>query len=147
MYTVAGFALTAMMLLTVADVILRSFKRPIVGTYELVGMLGAVAVGFAIPQASRVKGHVIMDFLTGRLPAFWRRALHAVTRILAISTFVIIGWNLWRLADGYRRLGEVTPTLQVPLYPVSYGIAICCFVQCLVMFIEIFEKGEEGSEP
>ncbi len=31
---------TAGMFLTVGDVILRVFKRPIVGTYELVGLLG-----------------------------------------------------------------------------------------------------------
>lgn len=36
---IAGTALTFMMLLTVADVILRSFRRPIPGTYELVAFL------------------------------------------------------------------------------------------------------------
>ena len=34
---VAGAALAFLMLLTVADVVLRIFGHPIVGTYELVG--------------------------------------------------------------------------------------------------------------
>ena len=42
MYVIAGIALAGSMFLTVADVILRQFKVPIVGTYELVGLLGAV---------------------------------------------------------------------------------------------------------
>jgi TRAP-type C4-dicarboxylate transport system permease small subunit len=102
MYTVAGIALTAMMFLTVADVILRTFKRPIVGAYDLVGLLGAVVIGFAIPQTSRVKGHVLMDFLTGRLSHTAQSVLHVVTRLLAIATFAIIGWNVWLLGEGYR---------------------------------------------
>ena len=31
---VAGIAITFMMFLTVTDVILRSFRKPIIGTYE-----------------------------------------------------------------------------------------------------------------
>jgi len=42
---IAGIAITFIMLLTVLDVILRSFRRPIVGTYELVAFSGAIVVG------------------------------------------------------------------------------------------------------
>jgi len=49
MYVCAGVVLTFMMLLTVADVILRYLGRPIAGSYELVSLCGAVVVGFAIP--------------------------------------------------------------------------------------------------
>jgi TRAP-type C4-dicarboxylate transport system permease small subunit len=146
MYSIAGVALTAMMLLTVADVILRSFERPIVGTYEVVGLLGAVVIGFAIPQTSRVKGHVLMDFLTGKLPQAAQNVLSVVTRILACVLFAIIGWNVWLLGDGYRQIGEVTLTVQLPLYPVAYGIAICCFIECLVLIMEVLEMGAEEAE-
>lgn len=146
MYSIAGVALTAMMLLTVADVILRFLGRPIVGTYEVVGLLGAVVIGFAIPQTSRLKGHVLMDFLTDRLPHRAQAVLQVATRILACALFVIIGWNIWLLGDGYRQTGEVTLTIQLPLYPVAYGIAVCCFIQCLVLIMEILEMGKQGAE-
>ena len=64
MYWIAGLALIGIMFLTVTDVILREFKIPIVGTYEIVSLLGAVVIGFAIPQTSIERGHVLMDFLT-----------------------------------------------------------------------------------
>lgn len=142
MYVVAGFALAGTMFLTVADVILRIFKRPIVGTYELVGLLGALVVGFSLPQTSRVKGHVVMDFLTGSLPAWAQRLLHVLTRALGVLLFAIISWNLWALGTDYRRVGEVTPTLQLPLYPVAYGIAVCCFAECLVLILDMIGKKE-----
>jgi TRAP-type C4-dicarboxylate transport system permease small subunit len=143
MYVIAGIALAASMFLTVADVILREFKVPIVGTYELVGLLGAVVVGFAIPQTSRLQGHVIMDYVTSKLPQGWTKVFHVVTRILAVVTFAIIGWNLWELGTDLRTSGEVTLTLQLPFYPVAYGISLCCFAECLVLLFDIWEEKEE----
>lgn len=142
MYVIAGIALACSMFLTVADVMLRTFKRPIIGTYELVGLLGALVIGFSIPQTSRLRGHVLMDFLTGSLPSGARRALRVLTRILGTILFAIIGWNLWALGNDFRKAGEVTLTLQLPLYPVAYGIAVCCFVECLVLCLEMVEKKE-----
>lgn len=146
MYSIAGVALVAMMLLTVADVVLRFFERPIVGTYEVVGLLGAVAIGFAIPQTSRLKGHVLMDFLTGRLSQGAQNVLYVATRILAFVIFAIMAWNVWLLGDGYRQTGEVTLTIQLPLYPIAYGIAVCCFIECLVLIMDILEMGQQEAE-
>jgi len=145
MYVIAGIALAGSMFLTVADVILRTLKRPIVGTYELVGLLGAVVIGFAIPQTSRLKGHVLMDFLTDRLSPGAQRFCYVLSKILGIALFAVIGWNLWALGDGFRQFGEVTLTLQWPLYPVAYGIAACSFVECLVLFVDIVEQKESES--
>ena len=50
MDVVGGIILTFMMLITVLDVVLRFFKKPITGTYELVFLGGAVVIGCAIPS-------------------------------------------------------------------------------------------------
>ncbi|MBM3302850.1 MAG: TRAP transporter small permease, partial [Deltaproteobacteria bacterium] len=144
MNTVAGVALAFSMFLTVADVIMRSFKRPITGTFDLVGLLGAVVIGFAIPQTSRLRGHVLMDFLTSALPAGAQRFLHVVTRLLAIVLFAIMAWTLWGLGNDFRQTGEVSPTIQLPFYFVAYGIAICCVVECLVLVVDMVERREPG---
>jgi TRAP-type C4-dicarboxylate transport system permease small subunit len=133
MCAVAVTALTVMMLLTIADVALRTFSSPIPGTYELVGILGAIVIGFSLPYTTVKKGHVVMDFLTEKLPRPVRSFLYIVTRILAIAFFVIAAWNLCRLGADYSKAGEFTLTLKLPLYPIPYGIAFCCFVQCLIL--------------
>jgi len=145
MYVIAGIALACSMFLTVGDVILRTFKKPIVGTYELVGLLGALVIGFALPQTSRLKGHVIMDFVTDKLPARIQGILEVVSRILAIVLFGIIAWNMWGFGDDFRISGEVTPTLQLPTYPIAYSIAVCCAVECFVLFLDIFHKKDTES--
>jgi TRAP-type C4-dicarboxylate transport system permease small subunit len=145
MCAVAVAALIAMMILTLADVILRAFARPIPGTYELVGILGAVIIGFSIPYTTMIRGHVIMDFLTERLSVRTRTGLHVLTRALAIAFFIIAGWNLCLLGQGYIKAGEVTLTLKLPLYPIYYVVAFCCFIECLMLIVDLIPS-EEGSK-
>jgi TRAP-type C4-dicarboxylate transport system permease small subunit len=144
MYWIAGIALAGIMSLTVADVILRYFKLPIEGTFEIVSLLGAVVIGFAIPQTTIERGHVLMDFLTERLSFGGQRVLHLVTRLLGSFTFLIIGWNLFKLGNDHLANGQVTLTLKFPEYPVAYGIAFCCLLESLVLLSDLIkQKGAE----
>jgi TRAP-type C4-dicarboxylate transport system permease small subunit len=140
MYGIAGIALASIVFLTVADVFLRLFKIPIEGTYEIVSMLGAVVIGFAVPQTTIERGHVLMDFLTEKLPFVGQRVLHLVTRLLASLTFLIIGWNLFNLGNDLLDTGQVSLTLKFPEYPVAYGIAFCCLLECLVLLTDLIKK-------
>ncbi len=121
------------MLLTIADVILRFFRRPIVGTYELVAFSGAVVIGFSLPFTSWLRAHIFVDFFIHEVLRKSRDVFNIITRCMVIVLFVLIGWNLLKYALDLQRSGEVSPTLQIPFYPVAYGIGICCFIQCLVI--------------
>jgi hypothetical protein len=43
-----------------------------------------------------------------------------------------------------RRYGEVSSTLRIPFYPLVYALAICCFIQCLVLLCDLVKihRGE-----
>jgi TRAP-type C4-dicarboxylate transport system permease small subunit len=147
---VSQVALAFMMCLTVADVILRSFRRPIIGTYELVAFSGAVVIGFSLPLTSWVRGHVDVDIITSKLSRKRRDVINIVTRCLAMGIFFLIGWNLIKYALALRAAREVSMTLQMPFYPIAYGLGICVFVQCLVLLCDVVKifKGtyEERGE-
>jgi len=136
---IAGISLTFLMLLTVMDVILRSLKRPIVGTYELVAFSGAVVIGFSVPLTSWMRGHIYVDFLTQKFQKSVRNIFDITTRCLVIILFFLIGWNLIKYGMDLQKSGEVSLTLQMPFYPVAYGVGVCCFVQCLVMMCDILK--------
>jgi TRAP-type C4-dicarboxylate transport system permease small subunit len=143
---VAGAALAFLMLLTVADVVLRIFGRPIVGTYELVAVTGAVAIGLSLPITSWVRGHIYVDSFVERLPRPARTVIAVATRLLVFCLFLLAGWNLLRYAGSLRRAGEVTPTLHVPFYPVVIGVAVSCLVECVVMVADIVRTLRGGDE-
>src|SRR6056300_1366489 len=92
MYWVAGTAIVAMMLLTFADVVLRYFRRPIPGTYELVCFLGAVAVSFAMAHTSIEKGHVSVSFVVTLFPSRLQRLIESMTNCFGLFLFALIAW-------------------------------------------------------
>ncbi|NLC70794.1 MAG: hypothetical protein GX751_05480, partial [Desulfuromonadaceae bacterium] len=53
---VSALAILVMMLLTTLDVVLRLFKSSIPGTYEIIGLLGALVSSFALGYTSVEKG-------------------------------------------------------------------------------------------
>jgi TRAP-type C4-dicarboxylate transport system permease small subunit len=134
---IGGTALTAMMLLTVTDVIMRSLGYPILGAYELVAMLLAVTIGFTIPKVSLDKGHVIMEFLLEKLSPTGRAVMITFTRLLCIALFAIIGYNLFLIAREFNMSGEVSSTLKIPFFPIAYCVGVCCFIECLVLVSDI----------
>ena len=136
---IAGISLIFLMLLTIADVVLRGFNKPIAGTYELVAFAGAIVIGFSMPRTATLRGHIYVDSLIGIFSQRVRDLFNIATRLLVLILMYFIGWNLFDYAHDLQKSGEVSLTLQMPFYPVAYGVGICCFVQCLVMVCDIIK--------
>ena len=134
---IAGVALTFLMLLTIGDVILRLFRRPIVGTYELVAFSGALVIGLSIPLTSWMRGHIFVDFFVMKFSQRIQNVFNIVTRCMVMGLFFLIGWNMVKYGTDLWKSGEVSLTLQMPFYPVAYAVAVSCFIQCLVMICDI----------
>jgi TRAP-type C4-dicarboxylate transport system permease small subunit len=141
---IAGISLTFLMLLTIADVILRQFRMPVVGTYELVAFSGAVVIGFSMPLTSYIRQHIFVDFFILKFSQKVRNIFNAATRGLVMVLFLLVGWNMFKYAGDLQKSGEVSLTLQMPFYPVAYGVGVCCFILCLVFVCDIMKiiKGE-----
>jgi TRAP-type C4-dicarboxylate transport system permease small subunit len=134
---IAGIAVTFMMFLTVADVLLRAGGHPIIGTFEIVSLLLALVIGFGIPQVSLDRGHVYMDFLVEKLSEKGRRVMNTFTRVLCLALFASIGFKLFSVGARFQASGEVSPTIMIPFYPVAYGVAVCCLLECCVFIFDI----------
>jgi TRAP-type C4-dicarboxylate transport system permease small subunit len=136
---IGGTALTFMMFLTVADVLLRATGHYILGTYEIVSLALALVIGFGIPRVSMDRGHVFMEFVIERLPGNWKMIMNTFTRLLCIVLFILIGYNLFSVGNDFRMTGEVSPTLKFPFFPVAYGVGVCCFIEVLVFVNDIIK--------
>jgi C4-dicarboxylate transporter, DctQ subunit len=138
MQAVSGIALLFALFLTVLDVCLRNlFQKPIVGTFEMVGLSGVVIIGFAIPITSSLRSHIYVDFFLQWFSPRGQTILNVATRMLGIALFILIAWNLTLYAKGLYVSGEVTLTRQLPFYPVAFGLAGCCIIECLVLIVDI----------
>ena len=134
---IAGVAVTFMMLLTVTDVLLRAAGHPIIGTFEVVALSMALVIGFGIPQVSLDRGHVYMEVLLEKLSKRSKNVMNTFTRILCLGLFAFIGVNLFNVGARFHASGEVSATIKIPFYPVAYGLAICCLLECCVFIFDI----------
>ncbi|HEX2964805.1 MAG TPA: TRAP transporter small permease [Syntrophorhabdaceae bacterium] len=133
MDVIGGVILSLMMLITVLDVILRLFSKPITGTYELVFLGGAIVIGCAIPRTSWEGGHVNVDFAVEYLPGMYKKVVMIFTRLLGIVFFALLGWNLIAYGTMLLNKHEVSLTLHVPYYPVAYILGVCALIECLAL--------------
>ncbi len=143
---VGGVVLVFMMLLVVSDVILRIFWRPILGTYEMVSMAGALVVGFAIPKTSIDDAHVYVDFVVTGKSATVRKVFRAITKFLGFVLFLLLAINMTLKAGELYRAQEVTLTLHVPLYPFAYALGLCSIIECVVLLLQAAGGAGGGNE-
>ena len=134
---IAGSALAFVISVTVADVIMRILGTAVTGTYEMVCFAGGILVCFSIPLTSWANSQIQVEFLVTKFPPGIRKVIKVVTKCLGIVLFVLIAWNVVLLGNELREAGQVTIVLKVPFYPIAYAIAVCCFVQCVVLLCDI----------
>jgi len=134
---VAGCALAFVILVTVADVVMRALGSAVTGTYELVCFSGGLLVFFSIPMTSWENSQIQVEFLVMKFPPRTRKVIQVVTKCLGIALFLLITWNIVLLADELREAGQVTIVLKIPFYPIAYAMAVCGLFQCAVLVCDI----------
>lgn len=102
-----------MMLLTVADVVLRAtVNRPIRGMYELVELLLACTFFVALPAVFLRDGHIVVDVVDGAAP----KALPALKRAagaIAVAILAVMAWQGWKAAAETLVFNDVTSDLAI----------------------------------
>ncbi len=136
----AAGAIMVMMLLTCADVVLRLFRHPIPGTYEIVGLMGTVGVSFALAYTTAKKGHITVEFLTNKMPQKTQFIIAAAGEFFSSLLFGIIGWQSALYALDLKRTSEVSLTIEMPVYPFVLSMAIGCFLVCLVLATDFYKS-------
>jgi C4-dicarboxylate transporter DctQ subunit len=144
---VAGLAIAAMIAVTCVDVVGRWFGRPLTGTYDIVELLGAIAVAGAIPYTTAWKGHVAVDFLVRKLPGRLGRAVDVLLHLITIPMFALLTWGFVQYGIDLKASGQVTLTLRWPIFWMSYWMALCSAVMLLVLVFELVRPGKELMKP
>lgn len=136
---VAGAGIVFMMLLVTLDVILRFFRSPIPGTYEMAGLIGTVIVSFSLAWTFLERGHIVVEFLISKLPRKTQWIVDAVNDCISLIFFALVAWQSWVYGTSLRASGEVSLTVQLPLFPFLYGIAIGCGLLCLAILADLMD--------
>ena len=144
----AAASLTAIILLTCIDVSMRYFfNRPIAATYDVVSLMGAIIAAFAMPYTMLMRGHVAVDLVVRKLSEKKKLAVETVTHVVGILLFLIMVWQSYVLASDMKAAGEVMPTILLPFHPIVYAMAVCFFMLCLAILVNLLniwlKRGKE----
>ena len=144
---IAGVFLVGMTALTCADVVLRAFRHPILGTYEIIGFLGALTAGFALAYTTLIRGHVAVEILVMHLSKGLQKIIYLLVNFLSFGIFFLLGIECVRYGNDLKMAGEVSLTLELPIYPILYGLAFASIVVCLVIGIDFLSVLLGRCEP
>jgi TRAP-type C4-dicarboxylate transport system permease small subunit len=135
---VAALFLVVMMLLTSLDVGLRYFGYPIKGSYDMVGLMGAVTVALSMAFTQLNNRQVATEFIGFIRSKFIQTVIRTSASLLSIGMFAVIAWQCSLLGAQLRAVGRVSDTMQIPLFPFPYVVAFGCAVNCLVLLVDLF---------
>jgi TRAP-type C4-dicarboxylate transport system permease small subunit len=133
---VAALFLAGMVLLTVADVLLRTFfNYPIRGMLELIELGLACTIFIALPAVFLRDEHLVVDVIDKLTRAAVVRILDLAGAVVSLVVLAVMAWNMVDDARNMYQFGDVTSDLSIPKLwywaPVLFGVvasaAACLF--------------------
>ena len=125
--TVAAAFLAAMMLLTVADVLLRTFfNYPIQGMLELIELGLACTLFLGMPAVFIRGEHLVVDVVDQWTRPSVVRLLDLFGALISFGLLAVMAWEMVPVARSMYEFGDVTSDLSIPkIYywiPVLLGV-------------------------
>jgi TRAP-type C4-dicarboxylate transport system permease small subunit len=143
----AGAGLMVMVLVTSVDVILRKFSLSLTGAYDLVKIAAGITVAAALPYTTAIKGHVAIEFFFHKLGRPGRVAVDALMRFGGMALFSLLAWGCVDYGNSLRQKGEVSMTLQLPVFWLPYVLAVSCGLVVLIKLYHVTHPGKPMIKP
>lgn len=145
MKRLGAVSLMGMATVTMCDVILRYFGKPIFGSEEIVMFLGTLVVGFTLPFAHEKKSHIGVEILIRMFSCRTKRIIFFVTDIVTALFFILVAARIFIYAGKEKTAGTVSLNLEFPEYYIIYVLSFCfmIFVMFVIKDIVSFVRGEK----
>jgi TRAP-type C4-dicarboxylate transport system permease small subunit len=126
---IAAIGILAMMLITIADILMHNFlRRPIRGTFDLVELFLVFVVFLGIPEVFRREGNVTVDVIDHFITASTKRMLRAAAFILTFGFLLLLGFAMINPAMDTVTFPEHKQETGIPTWlfwiPILFGVAL-----------------------
>ena len=136
-----------MMILVVANVILRKFATSISGANDYVQLFTAISVAAAIAFTAYERGNIEIEILMERFPKRVQNIMASIMMLITLSFFGIACWRLIKYAIVTKANREVTMTIYAPYYPFLYWIAVAMGIMMVVMIAQLIRLVMKSIHP
>lgn len=130
--TAANIVLFSTMLVVSISVLMRIFLHaPIAGLTDIVSLLNALAVAFAISVAEQRKKHIRVDFVREYMPPRIGKFIQFFMNVLAMLVLIVITWRFFLYIFSTFKHGSATWIMDLAHWPV----VVCLFVGLVIFLI------------
>jgi TRAP-type C4-dicarboxylate transport system permease small subunit len=138
---VAMFTVTALMLLTVADIFMRYiFSNPITGVTELTENGMVVMVFLSLAAVTVLRKHISVDLVMERLSPKVQNGVEIGVLTLTVATLFIMSWRSYVEAVINMRKGIESSLLELPESPFRYILAVGLTLVTIVALIQLIQS-------
>jgi TRAP-type C4-dicarboxylate transport system permease small subunit len=143
-----GWVVVALMVYTVADVVLRYiFNRPFSGSIEVTEFAMSAIVFLGIAWCGWVGGHVAVDILERPLEDPRLRFVPVILTLTGAVLFAAIAWLT--VDEALSTMSRVSNMMRWPHYPFQFIVALGSAMYAIVLFIQsvrMLRKSDGGSQ-
>ena len=145
MAVAGGLVLSALVLLTFYDVILRYFfSAPLRGRQDIVEMGMVLTQMLAAPYTWRIGGHISVD-LYGKIPFQPLEILRVLlVKFAVVGIFSLIAWRAIEAIEDASLFNEATNMIFIPHKPFIVAIMLTCFLHALIVLGETYTEFRAG---
>jgi len=140
---IAGCAILVMIGVTVIDVILRIFGTGITGAYDIVRIMGVIAISFSLPYVTAIKGHIAIEFFYHRFSKPGRIILDTAFRTISVLVFLLLDWRNVLYGIMLLKSNQVMQTLPIPVFWIPWMISMSCILMIFTIMYHLFHPGKE----
>ena len=144
---IAGAGILFMMAVTCLDIVLRRFGACVPGAYDLARIAGGITIAAALPLTTAVKGHVAIEYFFHRLGSRGRIVVDSLMRTLQLAAFAVASHSFAVKGATLLREGEVTPTLQLPVFWLAWLASATCLLTAFVTLFHLVRPGKDLVAP
>ena len=131
---IAGICFFAVMVLILINIIMRRiFGMPITGTAEMVGLMTATGLGFALANCELNDGNIAMSILTDRLSKKTQQIINTLIYLVSLGFWTMVIWRMFVYGSSAFSRGLVSSTVSIPIYPFIFLLGLNVFFLWMVL--------------
>ena len=143
---IGGWLMLAMVLLLIADVVFRSFGRPLLLMAELSVFVMMIVIYLGFSRCEEQHEHVRLEFLVNNLRPNTRARLRKLVDLLAVLVVALLlgavarnAWSSWRTGSA------IAGTVDIPIWPTLIVMVFGMAVFLLQSLVNLLDSAESDS--
>jgi TRAP-type C4-dicarboxylate transport system permease small subunit len=133
--------LVTLMTITCVEVVTRYvFNVPIMGVYDVTGLIGCVIVSFGLAKTQMMRGHTSVEIITSQLGKRSKAIVQSIAWLISFLMVTLITYHSLLFAISMRHAGEYTATIKIPLAPFTFVMAVAFALFTLVLLVDFLNS-------